>query len=313
MNLSKGTPTISTVAGTGVCTSVDGPAASATLNKPSGVAVLGGDVFIAERDGCKLRRLRAGVVDTIAGTGTCGYSGDGGLGVNARLDHPTDVALMRPGYGLLIADRDNDRIRFYNLLSGGISTVAGTGTAGFSGDGGAPTAARLSGPEAVDSGDGHILIADTQNDRIRVVNTYSNVIRTFMGAGGLLSSVALNEPRSVSTTGLGVVLAGEGGGEIASSQPGVVKAGFVRACSFVSPTVCYEATIGGVDAYGDNTFTATPSTSCSIIPGSAGSIDVALPALLIGMLAFRRRIGAFFSRLRGGTGTGPAILAEELP
>jgi hypothetical protein len=305
VNLSKGTPTISTVAGlTATCTSVDGAVGVATLNKPAGVTYVGGARFVAERDGCKIRKVQGGTVSTVAGTGTCGYAGDGGPATGAQLDHPTDVALMHPGFGLLIADRDNHRIRYMHLLSGVITTIAGSGSAtagGFSGDGGAATNARLNGPEAVDSADGQVLIADTQNDRIRIVNTFTRVIRTFMGSGGLISGVALTDPRSVSITGLGVAIAGEEAGP-ASSSPGVVKAGFVRACSFVNPTLCYEATIGGVDAYGDRTFTNVPTTSCSFVPGSAGSIDFALPVMLVGLLVFRRRVRTLFIRLQSSVG-----------
>ncbi len=110
----------------------------------------------------------AGDISTVAGTGTGGFGGDGGPATSAQLNFPTGVAVDSSG-NLFIADTGNDRIRKVDT-SGNISTVAGTGTPGFSGDGGPATSAQLNFPAgiAVDSS-GNLFIADAENHRIRKV------------------------------------------------------------------------------------------------------------------------------------------------
>ena len=101
-----------------------------------------------------------GDINTVAGTGTAGFSGDGGLATAAQLNAPSRVAVTADG-GYLIADTSNNRIRKVSS-AGTITTVAGTGTAGFSGDGGPATAAQLDGPLGVAAtADGGFLIVDT--------------------------------------------------------------------------------------------------------------------------------------------------------
>jgi len=124
------------------------------------------------------RAMTAMHIYTVAGTGTAGFSGDGGPATSAELRNPDGVAVDGAG-NLLIADTSNDRIRvvaastgtFYGraMTAGDIYTVAGTGTFGFSGDGGAATNADLGGPDGVAvDGAGNLLIADTDNNRVRV-------------------------------------------------------------------------------------------------------------------------------------------------
>lgn len=169
---------ITTIAGIGFFGN-NGPAISADIHGPTGVAFdAAGNMYIAERTANRVRKVStAGVISVVAGNGSAGYSGDGGLATNAALHGPRSVAL--DGYGnLFIADRMNHRIRMVNS-SGIITTVAGNGIEGFGGDGGAATDASLRRPFgiAVDlSGD--LYIADTSNGRIRKVS------------GGLISTVA---------------------------------------------------------------------------------------------------------------------------
>ena len=121
-----------------------------------------------------------GDISTVAGTGTQGLSGDGGPAVSAQLRFPIGVAPL-PGGGYLVADQVNNRVRRVNG-SGTITTVAGT-TAGFSGDGGPATAAQMSAPSDVAVlPDGSILISDSNNNRIRKVDT-SGIITTVAGTG----------------------------------------------------------------------------------------------------------------------------------
>ena len=162
---------ISTIAGTGTLGSSGdgGPANAAQFNSPTGVTVdSAGNLYIADTGNHRIRKVDAsGNISTIAGTGTPGFSGDGGPATAAELNWPRMVALDGAG-NLYIPDNQNHRIRKVDT-SGTISTVAGTGTAGFSGDGGAPTSAQINAPRSitVDSASRYIYIADTSNNRIR--------------------------------------------------------------------------------------------------------------------------------------------------
>ncbi|MEU3510726.1 RICIN domain-containing protein [Streptomyces longwoodensis] len=163
---------IRTVAGTGTpgFSGDGGPAAAAQLNSPYGLAVDGtGTLYIADADNHRIRSVsRDGTISTVAGTGTDGFSGDGGPATSARLDFPLSVAADATGT-LYIADHNNHRVRRV-AGDGTISTVAGTGTDGFSGDGGPATSARLNYPFglAVDCV-GALYIADYVNNRVRKV------------------------------------------------------------------------------------------------------------------------------------------------
>jgi len=165
--------TITTIAGTGFAGVLGdgGPAVSAQVNEPEGLAVDGqGNVYIADYGNSKIREIdAAGNINTIAGTGSIGYGGDGGPATAAVLNLPTGVAVDRAG-NVYIADYQNCRIRKVDT-SGTITTIAGTGVSGFSGDGGAATAAQISFPEdvAVDAS-GHVYIADYNNMRIREIH-----------------------------------------------------------------------------------------------------------------------------------------------
>jgi len=173
---------ISTVAGTGGVGgasgegfggfSGDGAAAtSAELDFPVGVAATAdGGLLIADTSNDRVRRVSpAGVISTVAGSGTAGFSGDGAAATSAELSFPFGVAATADG-GVLIADTGNDRVRRVSP-AGVISTVAGSGTAGFSGDCAAATSAKLNGPDGVAAtADGGLLIADTDNNRVRRVD-----------------------------------------------------------------------------------------------------------------------------------------------
>jgi sugar lactone lactonase YvrE len=188
---------ISTVAGNGAFgfSGDGGPATSAELDQPGGVAVDAmGNLYIADTVNYRVRRVSvSGVISTVAGNGRGGYSGDGGPANSAELDKPGNVAVDATG-NLYIADYNNGRIRKVNA-GAIISTVAGKGTAaGYSGDGGPATSAQLNEPRnvAVDA-TGNLYIADTGNDRIRKVT-----------AGGTISTVArLNFPQRIAIDAAG--------------------------------------------------------------------------------------------------------------
>ena len=160
-----------------------GPATQAELGVPEGVAVgPDGRVYISEVVGARVRRVDAsGIITTVAGTGTPGFSGDGGPATSAMLSDPHGVAVAPDGT-LYIADRSNHRIRRVDA-NGIITTVAGTGAYGFSGDGGPATLAQLNEPFGVALGpDGSLYIADTFNHRTRRVGP-DGIITTVAGPG----------------------------------------------------------------------------------------------------------------------------------
>ena len=184
------TGTISTVAGNGTCGYAgDGKAAtSAELFEPSGVAVdSANNIYIADWDNSRIRKITVstGIISTVAGNGTRGFSGDGGKATSAKMNSPFGVALDSAG-NIYIADVDNYRIRKVTVSTGIISTVAGNGTAGFSGDGGKATSAELQGPSgvAVDTAS-NIYIADSYGNRIRKVTASTGIISTVAGNGNI--------------------------------------------------------------------------------------------------------------------------------
>jgi uncharacterized protein (TIGR03437 family) len=200
-----------TVAGTGTAsTSGDGGVAvNATLHTPGGVVVDGsGNVFISEQAGNVVREVNTnGVISTVAGTGTAGPPGaETGVALNQNLSGPQGLALDSTG-ALLIADSGNNRIR--RLTSDGtITTIAGSATSGYSGDGGPATAATLRAPTGVqvDSA-GNLYISDTSNYRIRKVDT-NGIITTvagngsagYNGDGSPATAYSLNGPSALVST-----------------------------------------------------------------------------------------------------------------
>ena len=166
----------------------NGPATAAELDDPTGVAVdSAGDLFIADSGNNVIREVNhaTGVITTVAGNGTAGYSGDSGPATAAELDDPAGVAVDSAG-DLFIADTGNNVIREVNHATGVITTVAGNGTAGYSGDDGPATAAELSAPQASRwTPPGTSSSPTTGNDRIREVNHATGVITTVAGNGDL--------------------------------------------------------------------------------------------------------------------------------
>ena len=152
--VAAGTGIITTIAGDGTAgySGDNGPATSAELNLPTGVAVdSGGNVYIADTGNNVIRKINtSGSITTVAGNNAEGYSGDNGAATNATLYAPSGVAVDSAG-NLYIADTNNNRIRKVST-SGTITTIAGTGTAGYTGDNGAATSATLNKPVGCRSG-----------------------------------------------------------------------------------------------------------------------------------------------------------------
>lgn len=203
---------ISTVAGIGAGYSGDnGPAVSARLNCPREVAVDGaGAVYVTDAANHRVRKITTdGTISTVAGTGTAGYSGDGGPATAARLNYPLGVTVDSEGV-LYISDHSNNRVRKVTT-DGTISTVAGTGTAGFKGDDGPALSAQLNRPYAVAVNEAGVLfITDGNNHRVRKVSvdgTITTVAGTgtagYGGDGGPATSAQFNLPLGVAVDSSG--------------------------------------------------------------------------------------------------------------
>jgi uncharacterized protein (TIGR03437 family) len=238
---------ITTVAGTGASGfSGDGPAASATLSSPAGIAVdAAGNLFIADSFNRRIRKLTpGGAISTVAGTGSPGVSGDGGLATNATLESPTGVAVDAAG-DLFIADiglirkvtpdgKINTLVQANNAAiatdaagnlylsvngsnvvrrvtpSGVVTTVAGTGTQGFSGDGGPAINAMLSADGLAVDAAGNLYVADADNHRVRKVTSNGTIstvagnnLYRFSGEGGLAVNATLNFPNGLTLDAAG--------------------------------------------------------------------------------------------------------------
>jgi DNA-binding beta-propeller fold protein YncE len=206
-----------TLAGTGQAafSGDGGPAGTATLHWPHGVAVdsAGASLYIADSANHRVRKvdLGSGVITTVAGGAASGFAGDGGQATAALLQGPKAV-YAAPGGDLYIADSGNERVRRVDR-GGIITTIAGTGVAGFAGDGGPATTAQFDGPRGV-AGDsaGNLYVADDNNHRIRRIDP-SGAITTvagtgtagFSGDGGPALSAQLDHPRGLAVDGRGAV------------------------------------------------------------------------------------------------------------
>jgi len=182
------TGVITTVAGNGQSgdSGDGGPAAQAQLSTPEALALDNtGHLYIADSYNARVRMvdLHTGVITTVAGNGQDGASGDGGPAAHAELSFPKGLALDNAGH-LYIADSYNSRVRVVNLHTGVITAVVGNGKQGDSGDGGPATHAQLNEPDslALDHA-GHLYIADSKNERVRVVDLHTGLITTFVGNG----------------------------------------------------------------------------------------------------------------------------------
>ncbi len=189
-----------------------GPAAVARLNTPSDVAVdMYGNVYIADNGNNRIRKVDTnGMIKTIAGNGSPVHSGDGLRALVAGINHPNKLAIDRVG-NIYFSDGGN-RVRKIGV-TGIIRTICGTGTAGFSGDGGPATAAKINRADGIAFDDaGNIYIADRQNNRIRVIypNGFINTVGgTGSGAystdGAPATSVSIASPYGLCTDKLGNV------------------------------------------------------------------------------------------------------------
>jgi uncharacterized protein (TIGR03437 family) len=246
-----------------------GPATRAWLNDPQGVAVdSAGNLYIADTDNNRIRKVSGGTITTVAGSENWGFSGDGGPATSASLNWPSGVAVDSAG-NLYIADTENSLIR--EVSGGTITTVAGNENLDFSGDGGPATSASLCYPSgvAVDSA-GNFYIADTCNEQIRKVSggTITTVAGNgpydgFSGDGGPATSALLNMPSGVAVDSAGNLYIADTDNnrirEVLATKPAVL----------VSPaSLTFSAQSTGAPA-------PTQSFSIASVPGLAFSLTVA--------------------------------------
>ena len=200
---------IRTLAGTGRpgFSGDGGPASQAQVNQPFGV-VRGADgcVYICDTGNHRIRKISTdGIIRTVVGSGRRGFAGDGGPAVSAELDEPYEVRLDQAG-NLFFVEMKNHVVRRVDARTQAISTVAGTGRAGFAGDGGPANRAVLNQPHSLQlDGRGHLYVCDIGNQRVRVVDLDSGGISAFAGTGETrptpdgapIRGTPLNGPRAI--------------------------------------------------------------------------------------------------------------------
>src|SRR5581483_2200445 len=219
----RGDPTsklVTTFAGSGAAGSAGdgGPAIAARLLTPRGVAIdATGAALVADTGNNRIRRVdpSTGIISTIAGVGTAGFTGDGGLATAAQLSGPTSIAVDGAGT-IYFCDTGNDAVRSIDM-QGAIHTIAGTGTAGMAGDGGAATQAQLSAPSGlcVSATGGIVFVADSGNHAVRRIVAGGSIttVAGILGQQGLGPEKAapgaskLNGPAGVALQGAALAIA----------------------------------------------------------------------------------------------------------
>jgi uncharacterized protein (TIGR03437 family) len=319
---------ISTIAGNGTAGSGGdgGAATSAQLHSPQGIAVdANGGIYIADTQNARVRKITNGTINTVAGSGTAGFGGDSGAATSAQLNIPAGLAVDGAG-NLYIADFSNNRVR--KVTPGGtITTLAGNGLEGYSGDGGPATGAQLATPVglATDSS-GNVYIADTGNNAVRVVNS-SGIVSTvagnglagYSGDGGPAVSAMVGNPSGVALDASGNLYISDGSVRVRK----VYSSGFIN-------TIAGNGTRGYSGDGGVGPF-ATMSGPAGIALASNGNLYIAdsgnsaVRELLLG--GFQIKIAAVAnaaSNLAGpvaggeiavlyGSGMGPAGLVQYTP
>jgi hypothetical protein len=302
------TGVITTVAGNGSqgYSGDNGPATSASLYFPGDVALdTAGNLFIAEESN-HIRRVDAitDIITTVAGNGTLGYNGDNIPATTAGF-RPSGVALDDAG-NVFIADSTSHRIRRVDTTTGFITTVAGNGTAAYSGDDGPATMASLNYPQkvTVDSA-GNLFVSDSNNDRIRRVDAVTHTITTaagngtrgFSGDDGSATSAMLNYPEGAAVDRSGNLFIADTGSNRIRQVPlgtsgislsqNAINFGMVPIYS--SPTVIVTITNTGdaaevltVVISGSATYTETDTCGTSVATNTSCAVNVTFSPLTLG-------------------------------
>ena len=299
----------------------DGAAAtSAQINHPSGMLVdTAGNVYIVDTFNDRIRKVTTdGNITTIVGNGNTGYSGDGGPAIAAALNNPEAIAMDAAG-NLYIADGVNNRIRKVTT-DGNITTIAGSSSAGgFGGDGGLATNALLNHPRGVAvDGAGNVYIADTFNQRIRVVvpggiiYTIAGLgIQGYGGDGGPAIQSELNFPTGVTVSGANVYVTDSANHAVrlltpAPNSPKILSGGVIGASAFGGfPTF---APGSWIEIYGTNLSTTTRSWGSSDFQGvNAPNVLDGVSVTIGSQLAFLSYVSPtqVNAQIPSGVGSGP--------
>jgi len=220
-----------------------------------------GNLYFAETGNHVVRKVTsAGIITTVAGSGVQGFSGDNGPAIAAQLDSPAGLALDSAG-DLYIADSHNHRVREVAAATGVIATIAGTGVAGFSGDGGLATAARLDLPTALAlDALGNLYVADTNNHRVRRIAAATGAITTVAG-NGVEAFAGDNAPATAASIDSpnGLALDAAGNLYIADTHNGRVR--MVSAATGLISTVAGAGVVAGnVQSFGGDGGAATAAS-----------------------------------------------------
>lgn len=282
---------ITTVAGNGAFgfTGDNVLATQTALSSPTAVAVDDtGNLYIADLFNYRVRKVNPqGIITTVAGTGQAGYTGDGGPATQARIDAPEGLAVDRMG-NLYIADSASNVVRKVDI-DGKISTFAGTGLSGFSGDNGQARLARLRSPRgvAVDAG-GDVYISDAGNDRIRMVDAGGIIITVagngqsgYNGDGMLATQTSFFEPVGLTVAPYGVVYIADS----YNDRIRVLKSTQLQLAGLSQ----YVLTAGGVGTTLKIFGTGLENTSVSInsqmvsaiLDQSTGNLEVSIPTAML--------------------------------
>ena len=279
---------INTIAGNGSAGYLgDGdPATVAELHDPTGVSVdSAGNVYIADYDNCVIREVTAatGIISTLAGNGVCGFNGDGSA-TEHELNHPNRVHLDANG-NLFISDSSSQRVRWVTP-AGTMTTIAGDGTAGLSGDGGPALSAKLNGPNGVtQDASGNFLLADQDNNRIREVTAFSALNTSDSSLDfGLVTVGTTSDPQFLTLSALGpltfsnISISSGPFTEWDDCGTGLANAATCFMYVFFKPTAAGDAT--GTITIEDNGFFS--NTTTITLEGTGGAISVTGGPLLFG-------------------------------
>lgn len=309
--------TISTIAGTGAASfsGDSGAATAATLNHPTALAVDGaGNLYIADTDNHRIRKISGAIITTVAGDGEQSFSGDGGAATAAGLDSPNGVAVDGAG-SIYIGDTHNQRVRVVN--SGGtISTLAGNSSKSYGGDGGAATSATLARPRglSVDAA-GNIYVADSDNNRIRLIATTGKITTAagngsqgFGGDGGAATDATLDTPRVPAVEAAGVFALSDTHNNLVRK---VGTDGTIQTVAGLSPgsgggqgTGGETLTLNGAStiAYNSGTLTAIFNNAAFIATGQVSLLDIANGSMLVATATWNNNVATLdTSTLSGGT------------
>jgi sugar lactone lactonase YvrE len=263
---------ITTVAGNGISgfSGDGGPAKSAMVSFPIGLTFdHSGNILFTDSGNYRVRKIDThGIITTIAGTGVLGYSGDGGPAINATFSGTYGIAVDRSG-NIFICDAGNNVIRKIDL-SGIVTTVAGNGTAGFSGDGGPATQAMLNLPYAVlPDASGNLYIGDFNNDRVRKVDT-TQKINTFagngstgcLGDGGVATAASIGGARGMLLSGGNLLIAGGGCSKVRTVN---------LSTNIINPVV---GSTGGYDGDGHSPLSTMFSGESALLLDKSGNLVI---------------------------------------